>query len=177
MSQISLEKLTTVLGAAASGKSIFAERLVRQTGLRPVYIATAQAHDAEMEAKIAAHRRARGAGWRTVEAPLDLPAALAGAAPGDAVLIDCATFWLSNLMLAGADLAAAEAGLFAALDACPAPIVVVTNEVGAGVVPETALGRAFREAQGRLNQRLAARSGLVVQVVAGLPQVLKGRLP
>ena len=177
MSQIFLPNLSVVLGAAASGKSHFAELLLARSGHSPVYIATAQAYDAEMEAKIAAHRNERGAGWRTIEAPLDLPGALAGLRRNEAALIDCATMWLSNLMLAGGDRAEAEAGLYAALAECPVPVVVVSNEVGAGIVPESALGRSFREAQGRLNQRLAARADLVVQVVAGLPLVLKGVLP
>lgn len=143
----------------------------------PVYMATAQIRDAEMAAKVAAHRAQRGPGWRTVEEPLDLPAALAGVSLGEAVLIDCATLWLTNLMLADADLGLAETALWAALDRCPAPVVIVSNEVGMGIVPDNALARRFRNAQGRLNQRLAARAGLAVLVVAGLPLVLKGTWP
>jgi adenosylcobinamide kinase/adenosylcobinamide-phosphate guanylyltransferase len=171
-----LAPLTLVLGGARSGKSRLAEGLVRWSGLSPVYIATAQAWDEEMAARIAAHRTDRGPGWRTVEAPLDLAAPLAGAAAGEAVLIDCATLWLTNVMLGGGDVAAAETGLLAALAACAAPVVVVSNEVGLGIVPDNALARAFRDAQGRLNQRLAAQAGLVVFVAAGLPLVMKGAL-
>jgi adenosylcobinamide kinase/adenosylcobinamide-phosphate guanylyltransferase len=174
---MALDRLSVVLGGAASGKSAFAERLVRAGGGAPVYLATAEARDAEMAAKIAAHRAARGPGWRLVEAPLEPGLALAAAQPGEAVLLDCATLWLTNHLLAGNDLAEAEARLMAGLDACPVPVVIVTNEVGGGVVPETALGRRFRAAQGGLNQRLAARAGLVVMVIAGLPLVLKGTLP
>jgi adenosylcobinamide kinase/adenosylcobinamide-phosphate guanylyltransferase len=166
-----------VLGGAASGKSAFAEALVSATGRNRLYIATAQAFDAEMTAKIAAHRAARGPGWRTVEAPLDPAPVLRAASAQEVVLLDCATLWLSNLILAEADLAAAETALIDALAACAAPVVVVSNEVGQGLVPDTALGRRFRAAQGALNQRLAARADLAVLVVAGLPLVLKGTLP
>ena len=103
--------------------------------------------------------------------------ALAGVPAGSAVLLDCATLWLTNVMLGGADAVAEEDALLAALAACAAPVVVVTNEVGLSIVPENALARAFRDAQGRLNQRLAAQAGLVVAVWAGLPLVLKGPSP
>jgi adenosylcobinamide kinase/adenosylcobinamide-phosphate guanylyltransferase len=172
-----LQKLALVLGGAASGKSAFAEGLVTATGRPRAYIATAQAWDVEMARKIAQHREARGPLWRTVEAPRDLSAALRNVNPDEAVLVDCATLWLSNQMLAEADLAAEEDGLLAALESCPSPVVVVSNEVGLGVVPDTPLGRRFREAQGRLNQRLARQADLAVLVVAGLPLVLKGVLP
>ncbi|MEB8387138.1 bifunctional adenosylcobinamide kinase/adenosylcobinamide-phosphate guanylyltransferase [Rhodobacteraceae bacterium KMM 6894] len=172
-----LPKLTLVLGGAASGKSAWAEGLVTGTGLDRVYIATAQAFDAEMRVKIDAHRVARGPGWRTIEAPLDLTTALADVSAGQAVLLDCATLWLSNHVLAENDLSAKSAALIKALCACPAPVVVVSNEVGHSVVPDNALARLFQGAQGRLNQRLAAEAGLVVQVIAGLPQVLKGAIP
>ena len=172
-----LQKVALVLGGASSGKSAFAEGLVTGTGLSRVYLATAQAWDAEMTAKIARHRESRGPLWRTVEAPLDPVPALRNVMPTEAVLIDCATLWLTNLILADADLAAAETELLDAIHACPAPVVIVSNEVGLGIVPETPLGRRFRDAQGGLNQRLAARADLVVFVAAGLPMVLKGALP
>jgi adenosylcobinamide kinase / adenosylcobinamide-phosphate guanylyltransferase len=165
-----------VIGGAASGKSALAERLVIETCLSRVYLATAQAWDDEMRARIAAHRDRRD-GWTTVEAPRDVAGALGGVAAGSVVLLDCATLWLTNVMLGGGDVAAEEAGLLAALRACAAPVVVVTNEVGLSIVPENALARAFREAQGQLNQRLAAQAGLVVAVWAGLPLVLKGASP
>lgn len=172
-----LEKLALVLGGAASGKSAFAEGLVTATGLARVYVATAQVWDNEMANKVARHRDMRGGGWRTVEEPQDIARALAGISATDVVLIDCATLWLTNTMLSDADLPLAEAALFAALDACPAPVVIVSNEVGQGIVPDNALARRFRDAQGGLNQRIAARAGLVVMVIAGLPLVLKGALP
>jgi adenosylcobinamide kinase/adenosylcobinamide-phosphate guanylyltransferase len=170
--------LSLVIGGARSGKSRLAERLVGLSGRPRVYIATAEAWDDEMRARIAAHRDGRAAdGWQTVEAPRDLCGALAAVPAGSAVLVDCATLWLSNHLLDGVDLAAQEDALIAALAACRAPVVVVTNEVGLSVVPDNALARRFRDAQGRLNQRLAAQAGLAVAVWAGLPVVLKGDYP
>jgi len=170
-------KIALVIGGARSGKSAFAERLVTAT-LRPRhYIATAEAWDDEMRDRIARHRAERGRAWSTVEVPLELGQALARV-PQDAVaLVDCATLWLTNQMLAGHDPAAETDGLMGALAACRAPVAVVSNEVGWGIVPENALARSFRDAQGRLNQRIAERADLVVGVMAGLPMVLKGRLP
>lgn len=172
-----LPDLTLIIGGAASGKSDFAEGLVVASGRPKIYLATAQAHDAEMSAKISRHQTSRGDGWRTVEAPLDLTAALASATANYVVLLDCATLWLTNQMMADVDLQTAQTTLLNALTDCAAPVVVVSNEVGAGIVPENALARKFREAQGRLNQRLAAQSDLAVTVIAGLPMVLKGSLP
>lgn len=140
-----------------------------------IYIATGEAFDDEMQAKIDLHKARRGAGWQTVEAPLDVGSVLSGLTQGS-VLIDCATFWLTNHMFAESDLEAETARLLDAIDACPCPVTVVSNEVGQGVVPENALARRFREAQGRLNIALAARADVVVHVVAGLPNVLKGQL-
>ncbi len=163
-----------VIGGAASGKSAYAEGLIRQSGLEKIYIATAQAFDGEMEEKIARHRADRAAhGWTTIEAPLHLGPALAGIGPDQAALLDCVTLWLSNQMLAEADWEAALDQLCNDLAAMPGPVVLVSNEVGAGIVPDTSLGRRFRNAQGRANQRLAALADQVVQVTAGLPQVLK----
>ena len=130
-----------------------------------------------MRDRIASHRQDRGDGWETVDAPLDLAGALAAIPADAAVLVDCATLWLTNHMLAEHDLAAETDRLLASLAACPAPIVVVSNEVGWGIVPDNALARRFRDAQGRLNQRMAAQADLVVGVMAGLPLALKGRLP
>ncbi|THD84885.1 bifunctional adenosylcobinamide kinase/adenosylcobinamide-phosphate guanylyltransferase [Aliigemmobacter aestuarii] len=173
----SLPHLSLVLGGARSGKSRFAERLVAASGRGRVYLATAEAWDDEMRDRIAAHRSDRGEGWRTVEAPRDVGAVLRQVAADEVVLLDCATLWLTNVMLAEADLAAETASFLAALSACPAPVVVVSNEVGLSIVPENALARRFRDEQGRLNQRIAETAGLVVGVMAGLPFVLKGQLP
>jgi adenosylcobinamide kinase/adenosylcobinamide-phosphate guanylyltransferase len=170
-------KNACVLGGARSGKSAFAENLITATGRRRIYIATAEAWDDEMRDRIARHRQDRGDGWETVDAPLDLSAALAAIPADAAVLVDCATLWLTNHMLAGHDLAAETGQLLASLAACAAPVAVVSNEVGWGIVPDNALARRFRDAQGRLNQLLAAQADLVVGVMAGLPFALKGRLP
>ncbi|MEZ5913283.1 MAG: bifunctional adenosylcobinamide kinase/adenosylcobinamide-phosphate guanylyltransferase [Paracoccaceae bacterium] len=172
-----LDNLTLVLGGARSGKSRLAERVVRATGGRKVYIATAEAWDAEMTDRIARHRTDRGAGWHTLETPRDLCGALAGLSKDDAVLIDCATLWLSNLMHAGEDPAVATADLLGCIACCPASVIIVSNEVGQGIVPENALARTFRDEQGRLNQRLAEAAGRVIVVFAGLPMALKGALP
>jgi len=172
-----LPKLAIILGGARSGKSAFAERLVEAYAKPMVYVATAQAFDAEMRGRIAIHRDRRTSGWQTVEAPLQAAKAVRAAAAGSVVLLDCTTLWLSNHLLAETDLAAACDELVAAVTQADADIVVVGNEVGMSIVPDNALARRFRDEQGRLNQRLAAQSDLAVLVVAGLPMVLKGSLP
>ena len=169
--------LTLVLGGASSGKSDFAEQMVVGTGKPRTYIATAQAFDAEMKAKIARHQTDREQGWTTIEAPLDLVTALAEVPAEGIILIDCLTLWLSNQMLAEADIDAETARLLTALISTQTPIVCVSNEVGMGLVPENALGRRFRDAQGMLNRKLAERADLAVFVAAGLPIALKGQLP
>lgn len=167
--------LMLVLGGARSGKSSFAEKMVRESGLAPVYIATAEAGDAEMGERIARHKQGRGPGWHTVEAPRELDAALRDhALEGRAVLVDCLTLWLSNLMLAGAEVEARSRMLRETLRRLPGLVVLVSNEVGLGLVPDNPLGRRFRDAQGRLNQTVAAESKAVVFVAAGLPLYLKG---
>ena len=172
-----LPRLTLVFGGAASGKSMLAEELVTRHGGGRVYLASAQAFDAEMSAKIARHLGQRGPDWRTVEAPLDVATPLGSVSKSEVVLFDCATLWLSNHMLAEADIDAQTDILLAALARCAGPVVVVSNELGMGIVPENVLARRFRDAHGRLNQRLAAQADLVVLVAAGLPLTLKGQLP
>ena len=150
-------RLVLVLGGARSGKSAYAEKLVRESGLVPVYLATAAPGDEEMAERIAQHRSRRGPTWRTVEVPDDLEGALAReAGEGRAVLVDCLTLWLSNLMLAGADVEERAALLADRASRLLGLGVFVSNEVGLGLVPETPLGRRFRDAQGRLNQAMAA---------------------
>jgi adenosylcobinamide kinase/adenosylcobinamide-phosphate guanylyltransferase len=166
--------VTLVLGGARSGKSLWAERLVEGAAASGTYCATAEAGDAEMARRIAAHRARRGAFWRTVEEPLGLAATIAAEAAADRpLLIDCLTLWLSNLMLAGRCVDREATELAAALRLGVGPVVLVANEVGMGLVPETPLGRRFRDAAGGLNQRMAALADRVVFVAAGLPLVLK----
>lgn len=166
-------ELALVLGGARSGKSRFAEGLLARHAPPWLYVATAEAGDAEMVTRIAAHNARRGTDWMTREAPRDLAGALAE--PGDRpVLVDCLTLWLSNLMLADAAVEAEIARLEQALEQARAPVVLVANEVGSGIVPDNALARRFRDLQGQLNQRLAARADRVVLVVAGLPLFVKG---
>ena len=170
-----LAQTTLVLGGARSGKSAYAESLVEERAGPCVYLATATAGDAEMAERIARHKARRGGRWRTVEEPLDLPAALADeAGPGRAVLVDCLTLWLANLMAAGRDPEAERDRLLAALSGLAGPVVLVSNEVGLGIVPEPAVARAFRDHAGRLNQALAAAAATVIFMVAGLPMTLKG---
>lgn len=166
-------RLTFVLGGARSGKSRFAETLVTEAPAPWLYIATAEPLDGEMRARVAAHRARRGPGWETAEVPLDLAAALAAAPQGRAVLVDCLTLWLSNLLLAGRDPRAESERLAEALARPRGAWVVVANEVGLGIVPENALARRFRDAAGWLNQRVAAVAGRVVLTVAGLPMEVK----
>lgn len=176
-----LPPVTLVLGGARSGKSTHAEKLVTGTlhggAPRPaVYVATAEAGDVEMATRIMAHRARRGTAWSTLEEPLKLAETLEAAGTrGQPILVDCLTLWLSNLMHAGADLDEAADDLVRALDDCPVPVVMVSNEVGLGIVPETPLGRSFRDAQGRLNMRMAARADRVILMAAGLPLTMKDR--
>ena len=167
--------ITLVLGGARSGKSHFAETLARESGLDRLYLATAQAYDDEMRERIARHRLDRaGHGWETVEEPLDLATTLRAITRPDAVvLVDCLTLWLSNVMLGDLAVPASTEGLLLALAEAKGPVILVSNEVGLGLVPETPLGRAFRDEQGRLNQRVAALASRVVFVAAGLPVTLK----
>jgi adenosylcobinamide kinase / adenosylcobinamide-phosphate guanylyltransferase len=165
--------LTFLLGGARSGKSVEAER--RVTAFPPpwAYIATAQAFDAEMKERIALHRARRGEGWETLEAPSDLAAMLAKMPVGQPVLVDCLTLWLTNLMLAEHDLEAECAKLETVLVAPRGPWFVVSNEVGLGIVPENALARRFRDAAGKLNQKVARLADHVIFMVAGLPMKVK----
>ena len=167
-----------ILGGQRSGKSRYAEGLVTASGLAPVYIATAAAGDDEMRERIAMHRARRGAAWRTVEEPLDLPAAiLRESGPGFHVLVDCLTVWLSNLMGAERDIDGEGDALVVALARIAGPVVLVSNEVGLGIVPDHALARRFADELGILNQRLAEAVDRVVLVTAGLPLVLKAEQP
>ncbi|KIN63259.1 Bifunctional adenosylcobalamin biosynthesis protein CobP [Sulfitobacter noctilucicola] len=172
-----LPQRSFVLGGASSGKSLWAEQLTESYGLSMIYLATGQAFDDEGQARIKNHQKRRDHRWQTIEAPLDVGGVLDGLTPENVVLVDCATMWLSNHMLAENKLDQAQNDLREALRRCAAPWVVVSNEVGQGIVPDNALARQFREAQGALNIMLASEATLAVQVIAGLPLVLKGTLP
>jgi adenosylcobinamide kinase/adenosylcobinamide-phosphate guanylyltransferase len=165
--------LTFVLGGARSGKSTQAEALVTALPAPWMYVATAQAFDDEMRARIDLHRERRGAGWTTIEALLDLTEILEAMPEGRPLLLDCLTLWLSNLMFAGRDIDIETARLARALAAPRGPWVVVSNEVGLGIVPDNALARRFRDEAGRLNQRVAAVADRVLFMVAGLPMQVK----
>jgi len=167
-------RIILVLGGARSGKSRYAEGLAEKTAGSCTYIATAQSGDDEMIVRIAAHKARRGAGWTTLEEPFELPGTIRKACKSDGfILVDCLTLWLSNLMLAERDCAAAVSELIDVLSNAPGIIVLVSNEVGSGIVPENALARRFRDTAGETNQRIAETADEVVLVTAGLPMVLK----
>ena len=177
-----------ILGGARSGKSSWAEKRATESGLHVIYVATAQALDGEMERRIAHHQVRRPASWGLVESPLDLAATLQQqAAPDVCLLVDCLTLWLTNLLFAGVAATQAEAGqtvdcplfrnevqaLIDVLPTLPGRIILVSNEVGWGIVPMAAVSRLFADEQGRLNQRVAAVCETVTLVAAGLPLALK----
>jgi adenosylcobinamide kinase/adenosylcobinamide-phosphate guanylyltransferase len=165
--------VTLVLGGARSGKSLYAETLLDGHAVK-IYLATAEAGDAEMAARILEHQSRRGPEWQTVEEPLELAAWLAGHSdPALPVLVDCLTLWLSNILGGGRDAHGEIEALADALGSCPAPVVLVSNEVGQGIVPDNALARAYMDNAGRMNQAVAAAADRVVVMHAGLAHVLK----
>ena len=171
--------LTFVLGGARSGKSAYALREARAyaqaRGGRLVMIATAEALDEEMTARIARHKSERGGDWTTVEAPLNLEDAVRGLAPRDVAVIDCLTLWLSNLMRDGAEISERTDALVAAMDASPADhLILISNEVGQGLVPDNALARRFRDEAGWMHQAISSACDRVIVVQAGLTHALKG---
>ncbi|MGR3513722.1 MAG: bifunctional adenosylcobinamide kinase/adenosylcobinamide-phosphate guanylyltransferase [Paracoccaceae bacterium] len=168
-----MAKSILITGGVRSGKSRLAEEWTMATGLPPLYIATAEALDDEMTARIADHQARRGAVWHTVQEPLDLLGALQQTEGQGARLVDCLTLWLSNMMHHDVDWRAAADAVAEATKAQASPIIFVTNEVGLGIVPENALARAFRDAQGHLNQRIAAAADEVYLAVAGYPMKVK----
>jgi adenosylcobinamide kinase/adenosylcobinamide-phosphate guanylyltransferase len=175
-SRLNLPPLSLVLGGARSGKSRHAEDLIDGAAGSALYLATAEPRDAEMRARIAAHRARRGPHWATIEEPLALAAVLAAEArPNRPILVDCLTLWLSNLVLAERDIAAESERLLATLAQLAGPVVLVANEIGLGIVPDNALARLFRDHAGHLNQQVATLADRVVFMAAGLPLVLKGK--
>jgi adenosylcobinamide kinase/adenosylcobinamide-phosphate guanylyltransferase len=166
--------VTLVLGGVRSGKSRHAEDIAKRRRLACVYLATAEARDDEMTARVAQHRARRGSVWTTIEEPLELAVAIARESRTDrVVLVDCLTLWLSNLMHAARDIDLARSELAASLARAAGPVILVANEIGLGIVPDNALARAFRDHAGHLNQTIAALARRVVFVAAGLPLVLK----
>lgn len=166
--------LTLVTGGARSGKSAYAEDLVLNSGLDPIYVATAAAHDEEMARRIDAHRKRRGAKWMLVEEEIDLPGVISEQAKtGRIILIDCLTLWLSNLLMADADIEKQVDKLCDALSVVRGDIVLVTNEVGLGIVPDNALARRFRDLAGTLNQRIASMADRVILIVSGISVTIK----
>lgn len=164
---------TFFVGGARSGKSRLAQLATERHDGPLHYCATAEAWDEEMADRIAHHRRDRGDRWRTIDCPVTLPQAVhdigaTGGQDGGAILIDCLTLWLSNLMLADHDIAARSDALLDAIRGCPLPVYIVSNEVGMGIVPDHPLGRRFRDAAGRLNQQVAAIMHDVYLVIAGM---------
>ena len=163
-----------ILGGARSGKSAYAQSLAEAHAPDRLYLATATPGDEEMAARIARHRAERGAGWTTVEEPLELASALvAHAKLGRVVVADCLTLWLSNLILAGRDPGPAVSALAEAIGGLEGPVVFISNEVGMGLVPDNKLGREFRDRQGRANREIGCACDAVIFVAAGLPLQLK----
>lgn len=163
---------TLVLGGARSGKSRYAQRAAEAASAisdtKPIAIVTAQIYDDEMAERVAKHREERGDEWATVEAPLDLPQAIAALGQGDVAVIDCMTLWITNVMLAERDIGQQTRAILAALKSTPAKIWVVSNEVGWGIVPDNALARRFRDEAGRFNQALAECADHSILIVAGM---------
>lgn len=162
-----------VTGGARSGKSRYAEQRTRELGSAPVYIATAEAFDAEMADRIAQHQQRRGPEWQTINAPLDLSQALKEADGRGPCLVDCLTIWLNNLMFHERDIAAATQELISVIHKRVDPVILVTNEVGSGIVPENALARRFRDEAGRMNQTMAEAVDEVYVSISGVPLKLK----
>lgn len=174
-SLMDLPRRDFVLGGARSGKTGVALARAEACGLAPVMVATAEVGDAEMAARVAAHRAERGAHWGLIEETRDIASVIAReASPQRVLVVDCLTLWLSNTMFAEADVEAEIERLAAAFAAAAGPVIAVSNEVGLGIVPENALARRFRDLQGRLNRRVASVADRVTLVVAGLEMIAKG---
>ena len=170
-------KTIFISGPARSGKSRLAMELAKKSGKRVVFLATAQAFDPEMQRRIKAHQKARPAGWLTVEEPREVSAIIKKRSSQEIVLLDCLTLWISNLLMAGQSVSAVNARikkLAAAIKTCRAAAIVVSNEVGWGIVPENKLARDFRDIAGIANQKIAAVSNEVYLVVSGVPVRIKG---
>ena len=166
-----------VIGGASSGKSRFAETVVLGSGRSPVYLATALPEDDEMREKISLHRARRSSGWLTVEEPLEVDRVISSRASGEIVLLECATLWLLNQMSSERDPEAASGALIRSIAEAPCPVVVVSNEIGLGVVPSDSFSRTFLSRHGELNRTLSKSADSAILIVAGLPFALKGEIP
>ncbi|WP_025899660.1 bifunctional adenosylcobinamide kinase/adenosylcobinamide-phosphate guanylyltransferase [Sneathiella glossodoripedis] len=167
-------KITFVLGGARSGKSRFAEQLAIDSGLNKIYVATSQIFDAEMQERVNLHQQSRGGDWITIEEPIDLGKILkTQTGSGNILLIDCLTLWLTNLVLAERNIEDAGNSICDALQQANGPVILVSNEVGLGIVPENEMARRFRDHAGILHQKIAALADRVYLITAGLPQQLK----
>jgi adenosylcobinamide kinase/adenosylcobinamide-phosphate guanylyltransferase len=174
---LSMPSVTLILGGARSGKSVYAEGLLAGYGQR-LYVATAEAGDAEMAERIRLHRDRRGEDWQTIEEPLELATTLAAEARADRpVLVDCLTLWLANILAAGRDAETETQALAVALHGLAGPVVLVSNEVGSGIVPDKSLARQFMDCAGRLNQVVAGSAHRVLLITAGLATTLKDLKP
>ncbi|MEI6789111.1 MAG: bifunctional adenosylcobinamide kinase/adenosylcobinamide-phosphate guanylyltransferase [bacterium] len=174
------KEIVLVLGGARSGKSSYAQRLAESRWKHPLYLAPAETLDSEMANRVKLHRQQRGPHWGCVEEPLDVARIIRTSIPKrDGVLLDCATLWLTNVLLKEGEpsVKSRKQDLLAALKESTTDVIIVSNEVGMGIVPESPLGRNFRDLQGWLNQDMAAVADTVLFIVAGLPLVLKGTLP
>ena len=165
-----------VTGGARSGKSSFAEKRTKQLGSSLVYVATSEIIDSEMKDRVAEHQARRGSEWQTLNAPMNLAEALIEADGKGPCLVDCLTFWLNNLMFHNEDIVAATKGLITALKQRSDPVVLVTNEVGSGIVPENALARRFRDEAGRMNQTISQIADEVYVSISGIPLQIKPNL-
>ena len=167
---------TLIIGGAASGKSAYAEGLASNSKLSKIYLASANIHDEEMQLKVDKHKLRRGDDWTTISEPLEAEKKITNLNDNQIMLFDCATMWLTNQMLNKADVQSEILQLTDSMKFSKGSLIVVTNEVGSGIVPENSMAREFRELQGFLNQELASISDSVIQVIAGLPLFLKQSL-
>ena len=174
------KQIVLVLGGARSGKSTYAQKLAERWWPLPLYLATSETLDTEMAARVKLHQQQRGPRWACAEEPLDVARVISGATPArDGVLLDCATLWLTNVFLKEGvpAIQTRKQALVQALKTTSTGVIIVSNEVGMGIVPEYPMGRDFRDQQGWLNQDLAAVADVVIFVIAGIPLVIKGTLP
>lgn len=170
-----MANITLVLGGARSGKSTYAEKLAAVSGKPKLYLATAEAFDSEMHERISQHQMRRGNGWKSIEVPVALePVLLAPEYANHVILVDCLTLWLSNLLCKELDVEANMAQLLETLGQTQAEVILVSNEVGQGIVPDNALARSFRDYSGILHQKVAVLADCVVWMVAGIPTTIKG---